>query len=214
VSRNIDNLFELGANVIYGSEANVHVSGHPGREELKMLTAITHPTYLVPVHGEVRHLILHKRLAETIGVPADNILIPANGTVMEFTEGSARFGGHVPASNVFVDGLGVGKIGDIVLRDRQHLSQDGVVVAVMTVDRRTGKPVRQPELVQRGFVQDQDATVLEDAGKQLYRALQQIHSGAAAEPSYIQNKARDSLQRYLYEHTKRRPMVLGVVVEV
>ncbi|HZU12590.1 MAG TPA: ribonuclease J [Chloroflexota bacterium] len=214
VSRNIDNLFKLGANVIYGPEAHVHVSGHPGREELKMLTSITSPKYLVPVHGETRHLILHARLAEAIGVPAANILIPELGRVMEFTENSAGFNGHVPASNVFVDGVGVGEIGDVVLRDRRHLSQDGVVVAVITVDRRTGRSLVPPEIISRGFVDDQDEPILEGARKQLQRNLQQMHASAQAEPSYIQNRARDVLQRFLYERTKRRPMVLGLVVEV
>jgi len=214
VARNIDKLFKLGANVSYGPEAQVHVSGHPGREELKMLTSITNPKYLVPVHGEVRHLILHARLAETLGIPKENVLIPQIGSVMEFTENSARFAGHVSANSVFVDGLGVGDIGDVVLRDRRHLSQDGVVIAVLTVDRRTGKPTRPPDLVSRGFVDDQDDPVMEGARDQLYRTLQHMHASAAAEPAYIQNKSRDTLQKYLYQQTKRPPMVLGVVVEV
>lgn len=214
VSRNIDNLFKLGANVIYGPEAHVHVSGHPGREELKMLSSITRPKYMVPVHGEVRHLILHARLAETLGIPPQNIFVPENGRVMEFTENSARFAGHVSASNVFVDGLGVGDIGDVVLRDRRQLSQDGVVIAVMTVDRRTGKPTGRPDLISRGFVDGHDEPVMEGAREQLFRTLQHMHSSATAEPMYIQNKARDALQKYLYQQTKRRPMVLGMVVEV
>lgn len=214
VARNIDNLFKLGANVIYGAEAHVHVSGHPGREELKMLESVTNPTYMVPVHGETRHLILHARLAESIGIPADNILLPEIGRVMEFGENSARFNGHVSAGSVFVDGLGVGDIGDVVLRDRRHLSQDGVVVAVVTVDRRTGKPTGKPELISRGFVDGKDEPIMEGARDQLYRALQHIHSSASAEPSYIQNKARDALQKYLYQQTQRRPMVMCLVVEV
>jgi ribonuclease J len=214
VARNIDNLFELGADVIYGPDAHVHVSGHPGREEMKMLTSITSPTYLVPVHGEVRHLIQHARMAESIGVPSDHILVGENGRVMEFTENSGKFNGHVPASNVFVDGLGVGDIGDIVLRDRMHLSQDGVVIAVMTVDRRTGRPVGEPELVSRGFVDGNDEPIIDGARQQLVRSLQNLHSSATAEPTYIQNRARDVLQKYLYNRTKRRPMVLGFVVEV
>lgn len=214
VARNIDNLFELGATVIYGPEAHVHVSGHPGREELKILTSITSPRYLIPVHGETRHLILHARMAESIGMPAENILVPQNGRVMEFTSDSARFDGRVPADNVFVDGLGVGDIGDIVLRDRRHLSQDGVVIAVMTVDRRSGRPAGPVELISRGFVDEGDELIMEDARKQLVKSLQGIHSSAAAEPSYIQNRARDILQKILYERTKRRPMVLGLVVEV
>lgn len=214
VSRNIDNLFKLGANVIYGSDAHVHVSGHPGREELKMLTSITNPMYLVPIHGEVRHLILHARMAESIGISPDRILIPEIGRVMEFTEDTAKFSGHVTANNVFVDGLGVGDIGDVVLRDRRHLAQDGVVIAVLTVDRRTGRPVGQPDIVSRGFVDGNEEPIIEGARKQLFRSMQHAHATASAEPTYIQNRARDVLQKYLYQHTKRRPMVLGLVVEV
>ena len=214
ISRNIDNLFKLGANVIYGPEAHVHVSGHPGREELKMLTSITQPRFMVPVHGEVRHLILHARLAETLGIPPQNILVPENGQVMEFGENSARFSGHVSASNVFVDGMGVGDIGDVVLRDRRHLAQDGIVIAVLTVDRRTGKPTALPDLVSRGFIDDPDDPIMEGARQQLYRALMHMHSSTSAEPTYIQTKGHDTLQKYLYQKTKRRPMVLGMVVEV
>lgn len=179
-----------------------------------MLESITHPTYLVPVHGELRHLILHARMAESIGIPPQNILIPELGRVMEFTENSARFSGHVPADNVFVDGLGVGEIGDVVLRDRRHLSQDGVVIAVLTVDRRTGRPVGHPELVSRGFVDGNEEPLMGEARSHLLKSLQHTHAAAAAEPAYIQNRARDVLQKFLYQRTKRRPMVLGLVVEV
>ena len=214
VSRNIDNLFKLGATVIYGADAHVHVSGHPGREELKMLTSLTRPKFMVPVHGEVRHLILHARLAEALGIPPQNILIPENGRVMEFTEDQARYDGHVPANNVFVDGLSVGDIGDVVLRDRQKLSQDGVVIAVITLDQRTGRPTGRPDLVSAGFVNGNAEPIMEGASDQLYRTLQHMHVSAAVEPIYIQNKARDALQKYIYQKTKRRPMVFPVVVEV
>jgi ribonuclease J len=214
VTRNIDNLFKLGANVIYGPEAQVHVSGHPSREELKMLNSITQPRYMVPVHGEVRHLILHARLAEQLGMSPNHILIPENGRVMEFTESSAQFDGHVSANNVFVDGLGVGSIGDIVLRDRRQLSKDGVVIAVITVDRRSGKPLGRPDLVSAGFVDGKSDPIVQGARDQLYRALQNLHSSAAAEPQYIQNRARDALQKHIYQQTKRRPMIFPVVVEV
>jgi len=214
VSRNIDNLFKLGANVIYGADARVHVSGHPGREELKMLTSITQPRFMVPVHGEVRHLILHARLAESLGIPPQNILVPENGRVMEFSENSARYSGHVGANNVFVDGLGVGDIGDVVLRDRQKLAQDGVVIAVMTVDQRTGRPLGPPDIVSAGFVDVAGDGIVDGARDQVFKALQHMHASAAAEPMYIQNKARDTLQKYIYQKTKRRPMVFPVVVEV
>lgn len=182
-----------------------------------MLTSITQPRYMVPVHGEIRHLILHARLAETLGVPPHNILVPEIGRVMEFAENSARFNGKVTAGNTFVDGLGVGDIGDVVLRDRRHLSQDGVVIAVITVDRRSGKPNGRPDLVSAGFVDGRNGQhdpVMEGARDQLYRVLQNMHASATAEPMYIQNRARDTLQKYFYQRTKRRPMILGVVVEV
>jgi ribonuclease J len=217
VSRNIDNLFSLGATVIYGPEARVHVSGHPGREELKVLHSVTRPKYLVPVHGEVRHLIQHARLAESLGMPAMNVLIPQLGRALEFTESTARFDGTVPSDNIFVDGLGVGNIGDVVLRDRMHLSQDGVVIAVITVDRRTGKPIVKPELISRGFVDGTEGVsdpLIAAARDQLARALQNVHASGSAEPVYIQNRARDALQKFIYQKTKRRPMVLTLVVEV
>jgi ribonuclease J len=214
VSRNIDNLFQLGAHVIYGPDARVHVSGHPGQEELKMLHSVLRPRYVVPVHGEVRHLILHARMAERLGMNPMNILVPENGRVMEFTENTARFDGHVPASNVFVDGLAVGNIADVVLRDRMHLSQDGVVIAVVTVDRRTGKPTGRPDIVSRGFVDGKEDPIMEGARDQLYRNLQQLHASAAAESTYIQNRARDVVQKYVYQKTKRRPMILSFVVNV
>ncbi len=213
VTKNIDNLFALGANVIYGADAQVHVSGHPGREELKILSSVTNPTFMVPVHGEVRHLILHARLAETLGIPPQNILVPEIGRGMEFSESSARFSGHVTASNVFVDGGGVGSIGDVVLRDRMHLSQDGVVIAVITVNSRTGKPAGRPEIVSRGFVDDPEDPVIGKGRDQLFRSLQQMHA-STAEPLYIQNRARDVLQKFFYQQTKRRPMILSLVVEV
>jgi ribonuclease J len=213
VTKNIDNLFALGANVIYGADAQVHVSGHPGREELKILSSVTNPTFMVPVHGEVRHLMLHARLAETLGIPPQNILVPEIGRVMEFSESSARFSGHVTASNVFVDGGGVGSIGDVVLRDRMHLSQDGVVIAVITVNSRTGKPAGRPEIVSRGFVDDPEDPVIGKGRDQLFRSLQQMHA-STAEPLYIQNRARDVLQKFFYQQTKRRPMILPLVVEV
>jgi ribonuclease J len=133
---------------------------------------------------------------------------------MEFSENSARFNGKVPASNVFVDGLGVGDIGDVVLRDRRQLSQDGVLIAVITVDRRSGKATRAPDLVSAGFVNGKTEPIMEGARDNLYRTLQHMHASATAEPLYIQNKARDTLQKYIYQKTKRRPMVFPVVVEV
>jgi ribonuclease J len=217
VSRNIDNLFSLGATVIYGPEAHVHVSGHPGREELKVLHSVTRPKYLVPVHGEPRHLIQHARLAESLGMAPMNILVPALGRAMEFTESTARYDGHVPSDNVFVDGLGVGNIGDVVLRDRMHLSQDGVVIAVITVDRRTGKSLGKPEIISRGFVDGAEGStdpIISGARDQLTRSLQHGHASGSAEPGYIQNRARDVLQKFIYQKTKRRPMVLSLVVEV
>jgi ribonuclease J len=214
VARNIDNLFQLGANVIYGPGAQVHVSGHPSREELKMLTSIVRPKYLVPIHGEVRQLILHAKLAETLGIPAANILVPEIGRVMEFTENYGRFNGHVGSSNVFVDGLRVGDIGEVVIRHRQQLSRDGVLIAVITVDRRSGRPTGQPDIVSAGLVTGEDEPLINGARAQLFRSLQHLHSSASAEPRFIENKARDILQKYIYQQTKRRPMVMPVVVEV
>jgi ribonuclease J len=214
VSRNVNNLFKLGANVVYDPLEQVHVSGHGSAEDLKLMIGLLKPRYVVPIHGEYRHLIMHKRLAMQMGVPEERILIAENGAVLETDGVHLLRSGTVPAGKVYVDGLGVGDVGDVVLRDRQVLARDGIVVVILTMDRQTRRPVASPDLVTRGFVHLNNADALiEMARAVVYDALD-AHLDQSAEWTYVQSKIQETLKRFLYSKTKRRPMIIPVVVEV
>ncbi|HEX2185363.1 MAG TPA: ribonuclease J [Chloroflexota bacterium] len=221
VHRTIDNLFRLGANVLWGHESNVHVSGHASQEELKLMLSLIRPKYFVPIHGEYRHLILHARLAQTLGVPSQHIFVIEDGEVLEFTPEGAQVGEHVSAGYVFVDGLGVGDVGQVVLRDRQALAQDGILIVTITVDRHTGLPVAGPDIVSRGFVYvRENEELVEKARAQVQRALEASQgaggNGEAREVDwqFVKNKIRDVLAKFVYDQTRRRPMILPLVMEV
>jgi ribonuclease J len=225
VYRNVDNLTRLGAEVLYGALANVHVSGHGSQEELKLMLALLRPTYFVPIHGEYRMLAQHARLAVQLGVPAANVVVAEDGDIVEVhgarsgsSAGGIRIADHVPCGHVYVDGLGVGDVGQIVLRDRQVLARDGIVIAVMTVDRETGEPIGAPDIISRGFVYERESAALLDAARSHVLAAfsGQRHEGRsrAADWTFVKNKVRDTLGEFLYERIKRRPMILPVVVEV
>ncbi|MBI3973679.1 MAG: ribonuclease J [Chloroflexi bacterium] len=222
VSRTIDNLFRLGANVLWGHGTNVHVSGHASQEELKLMLSLIKPRFLVPIHGEYRHLILHARLAQGLGVPSGNIFVIEDGDVLEVSPDGAEVTEHVSAGYVFVDGLGVGDVGQVVLRDRQVLSQDGILIVMITVDRRTGMPIAGPEIVSRGFVYMRESEeLIERARRQVQLALEQARTVSLAEPQqvdvdwqYVKNKIRDVLSKFVYDTTRRRPMILPLVMEV
>jgi ribonuclease J len=221
VSRTIDNLFRLGANVFWGHDAAVHVSGHASQEELKLMLSLVRPRYFVPVHGEYRHLILHARLAQSLGIPAPNIFVIEDGEVLELSPDGAEVTEHVSAGYVFVDGLGVGDVGQVVLRDRQALAQDGILIVTITVDRHTGLPIAGPDIVSRGFVYvRENEELVEQARTQVQLALQSSPAeggdGEARQVDwqFVKNKIRDVLARFVYERTRRRPMILPVVMEV
>jgi len=213
VYRNVDNLFRLGADVLYNRISNIHVRGHASREELKIIQGLLQPEYFVPIHGEYRHMVVHARLAESVGVPAGNAFVMTDGDVLEIDEESAKVEERVPASYVYIDGLGIGDVNQYILRDRAHLSTDGVVVVFVAVDKQTGKLTRAPELLTRGFVDvaEQEA-LLERAKDVASEALQ----GAEhyAEFGDINTRIRDAVSKFLYDETRRRPMVLTVAVEV
>ncbi|HLG73972.1 MAG TPA: ribonuclease J [Chloroflexota bacterium] len=214
VARNIDNLYKRGATVLYHRLLPVHVSGHASQEEQKLMINLVKPRYFVPIHGEYHHLVLHGKLAESLGWSQDHVLIAEDGDILEFTADSGRINGKVQCGYVFVDGLGVGDIGSVVLRDRKHLAQDGILVTVLTVDRQTGRLTGLPDVISRGFVyQRESEELLEQARRVALDALdhQKDHT---ADFGFIKNKVRDALSKYLYEQTKRRPMILSVVVEV
>jgi ribonuclease J len=212
VNRTIDNLFRAGAFVYYSDLMHVHVSGHASQEEQKLLINLLRPKYLIPMHGEYRHLVLHARLAQALGMSADNIFIVENGAVVEFDEnGHARVArDKVPASDVLVDGIGVGDVGTTVLRERHHLSEDGFLVAVLTLDAHTGEVVFGPEIVTHGFVYlEQAEEIIAGAKEVLLGAVKKGGRGTA-----LSAKIKDVLGHYLYQQTHRRPMVIPVVTEV
>jgi ribonuclease J len=214
VTRNIDNLYKRGAQVLYHRLLPVHVSGHASQEEQKLMINLVRPRYFVPIHGEYHHLVLHGKLAESLGWPADRVFVVEDGDVLEFTAGNGAIAGKVQAGFVFVDGLGVGDIGTVVLRDRKHLAQDGILVAVLTIDRQTGHPTGLPDVISRGFVYQRESEELLEQARQVALDSLDHQTDHTAEYGFIKNTVRDALSKFLYEQTKRRPMILPVVVEV
>jgi ribonuclease J len=214
VNRTINNLFRLGADVYYQGIANVHVSGHAAQEEQKLMISLLRPRFFLPVHGEYRQLVLHAKLAYSLGIPESHILVAEDGDILELTESEFKQTGHTSCGNVFVDGLGVGDIGQIVLRDRQVLAQDGILMVVMTVDKETGHPLAGPDIVSRGFVYMRDSEeLLAQARERVLDAFGSL-DGHATEWTFLKDKIRHTLSEFLYEQTHRRPMILPVVMEV
>lgn len=215
VGRTIDNLMRLGANVIAGRDKKIHVSGHASQEELKLMLELIKPKYFIPVHGEYRMLKTHGDLAVMMGVAKDHVLIGDNGQIFEFSNRSGHKTGHVNAGRVFVDGLGVGDVGNIVIRDRQQLAMEGVVIVVMTLAKGTSHPLAGPDIVSRGFVYVRDSEeVIREAHDRVAAVLERCEAGNIREWAVIKSQVRDTLSRYLYEKTRRRPMILPIIMEV
>jgi ribonuclease J len=217
VARTIDNLFKEGAMVHYEPLKHCHVSGHGSREELKLMLGLVKPRHFIPVHGEYRMLVQHGLLAEGAGVPIDNIFVLENGQVIEFDGSRARLAGSVPAGDVLVDGIAsIDGIDGVVLRDRRMLASDGVVMVALTVDRASGRAVSGPDLVGRGFLPDPDDPLMAEARDHLAAELSQParDTDHTAESGFLKAKIRDTLARFFFERTKRRPMILPIVMEV
>ncbi|MBP3400245.1 MAG: ribonuclease J [Selenomonadales bacterium] len=215
VSQTIDCLLKLGANVIYERTSGIHVSGHASQEELKMMHNLIRPKFFIPVHGEYRHLVKHAQIAQDLGMPKENVFIAENGNVLEFTQEKGMIAGKVTAGKILVDGLGVGDVGNIVLRDRRQLSQDGILIIVMTMDKASGTIVAGPDIVSRGFVYVRESEALmEEAREKVKQALDKCEESRINEWSAIKSNVRDALGRYLYERTKRRPMILPIIMEI
>ncbi len=215
VSKVVDELFKRGADVIYESLDRVHVSGHACQEELKVMLGVTKPEYFIPIHGEYRHLIHHARLGEKMGVPKENIYLLDNGQVLEFDKCEASRCGNVTSGKVLVDGLGVGDVGNIVLRDRKHLAQDGLIVIVVTISEQTKEILAGPDIVSRGFVYVREAEDLMDKIKNIaYDAVEECRISGNDDWTSIKNKIKNDLATYLYSKTKRNPMLLPVIMEV
>ena len=215
VSRVIDKLLKKGAEVIYEALADVHVSGHACQEELKLVHTLLKPKFFIPVHGEFRHLKRHSELAQSLGMSKENILIGENGAIMEFTKESARIAGSAPSGNILVDGLGVGDVGNIVLRDRKHLSQDGLIVVVVTISREDGSVVVGPDIVSRGFVYVRESEdLMEEAKRVVKRALMECEKNHITDWATLKASIRDALRNFLGERIRRNPMILPIIMEV
>lgn len=215
VSKIINQLFKKGANVIYEGLMDTHVSGHACQEELKLIHTLVKPKFFIPVHGEHRHLKQHAKLAESLGMPKENIFIAELGNVIEFTPDSCKINGTVTAGRVLVDGLGIGDVGNIVLRDRKHLSQDGLMVVIITMSRNDFNIIAGPDIISRGFVYVRESEgLMDDAKEVVMRVLEECEEKNISDWSNIKLSIRDALRGFLYERTKRKPMILPVIMEI
>ncbi len=212
INRTIDNLYRLGANVLFSRIANVHVRGHAAQEELKLMLSLTRPKYFVPVHGEYRHLWMHSAIARSMGLADGSVFTMEDGDILEIDKRGARIAGRTAADFVYVDGLAVG-VDRVVLRDRKHLAADGVLVAIVAIDKHTGKPIGRPDVISRGFIETDMSDSLMDRAKDV---VEEALAGAEhiADRADFSARVRDALSRFVYEETHRRPMVLPVSVEV
>jgi len=214
INRTIDSLFKQGAEVYYGKMAQTHVHGHASQEELKLLLRLVKPKFFMPVHGEYRHLNLHARLAQSVGIPRENTFVLEDGDILEMTPAWGKVMGRVASGNVYVDGLSVGDVGGIVLRNRRMLSRDGIVVVIIAVNKQTGKLVGRPDIVSRGFVDINECKDILEESRDLVAKILDHGKKHSAEWGFADNKVKDALNRFYYEKTKRRPMILPVMVKV
>ncbi len=215
VSKVIDDLMQIGAEVVYSSLEAIHVSGHACQEEQKLILALAKPKYFIPVHGEYRQLIAHSETAQSMGVDKDYIIMTSNGRILEFNDEGAEFTSSVQSGRVLVDGLGVGDVGNIVLRDRQHLSQDGLIVIVLTMDASTGEVVAGPDVISRGFVYVKESENLMDDVKSVVRhEIKKCEERGIRDWATIKSAARENLRDYIFMKTKRNPMIIPIIMEV
>lgn len=215
VAKVVNQLFERGANIVYDGESDIHVSGHAKREELKLIHRIIKPKFFMPVHGEYRHLYIHGELAQELGMPAENVVLMKNGAVLEVSRNECQINGQVPSGNVLVDGLGVGDVGNIVLRDRKHLSEDGLMVVVVNLSKQDGSMVSEPDIISRGFVYVREAEGLMDEAKEIIKqTLIRNQQKNNREWAYIKTSIKEDLKSYLFQKTKRSPMILPIIMEV
>ena len=215
VAKVIDDLMKIGAEVVYSSLEAIHVSGHACQEEQKLMLSLVRPKYFIPVHGEYRQLIAHSETAKKVGIKPENIFLTTNGRILELNEDEAALTGTVPFGKVMVDGLGVGDVGNIVLRDRQHLSQDGLIIVVMSMDSATGEIVAGPDVISRGFVYVRESeNLMEDVKKMLREEVRKLEEHGVRDWSTIKSRLKDSLRDYIFAKTKRNPMILPIIMEV
>lgn len=215
IGRVINELYRKGCNVIYKDLEAVHVSGHACQEELKLILRLTHPKFFMPVHGEYRHLVHHKNLAEKVGIPKDNIVVLSTGQVLELTPHSAEVNGRVRTGAIFVDGIGVGDVGNVVLRDRRMLAEGGMLIVVATIDKESKTLISEPYIVTRGFVYVKESEDLMNEVKQITQTeIEMLLENETNEILVMKNRIKKALERYLYEKTKRRPSIFPIIMEV
>ena len=214
VNRTVDTIFKQGATVLYSKLAEVHVHGHGSQEELKLLLNLVKPRFFVPIHGEYRHLALHARLAESVGVPKDNTFVLEDGDILELSPQGGRVTGKVASGNVYIDGLSVGDVGSVVLRDRWMLSRDGIVMVIIAINRQTGKLIGRPDIVSRGFIDMAESKELIEQSCDLVARTLDHGASHPADWGYINNKVKEVLNKFFYEQTKRHPMILPFMVKV
>jgi ribonuclease J len=211
----VNELYRKGAEVVNERELSLHVSGHACQEELKIVHALVKPRFFIPVHGEQRMLQIHAKLAQKMGMPAENVIISDIGKVIELTANSAKINGTVTAGQVFVDGYGVGDVGSVVLRDRRHLAQDGMIVVVLSMSGEDGALVSGPDIITRGFVYVKESEgLMEELRQVALDALENVSDRYFTDWSAIKGAIKGDLSNYLYKKTKRSPMILPVIMEV
>ena len=215
VSNVIDDLYKLGVDVVYSALADIHVSGHACKEEQKLILSLVKPKYFIPVHGEYRHIRTHAETAMKVGIPEENIVLLVNGKVLELDRDFCKITGSVPAGRVFIDGLGVGDVGNIVLRDRQHLSQDGLIIVVIAMEKKTGKILAGPDLISRGFVYVRESEdLMVEMRNELCKDLAKFEANGTKDWSTIKNTLKDTLHDFVYVRTKRNPMIIPIISEI
>jgi ribonuclease J len=217
VSRIIDNLFQLGAKVIYGSGSTtgMHVSGHGYQEDLKLMLTLMKPTYFIPIHGEYRMLHHHRLLAESVGVEEGNTFIIKNGDVVDIKNSIARQTREIPSGDTYVDGVSVGDVGEVVLRDRKQLSEDGMLVIVLTISKRERRIISGPDTITRGFVYVKDSeNLLKDINRLVKKTVTELQEDNVRQWSVMKQGIKKSVGQYLFTHTRRKPMILPIIIEI
>ena len=215
VSKVIDDLMQIGAEVVYSALEDIHVSGHACQEEQKLIISLVNPKYFIPVHGDYRHLVAHSETAKSVGIPKENIFMLHNGLVLEMNRESAEYADTVPSGRILVDGLGIGDVGNVVLRDRQHLSQDGLIVVVLTLEGSTGEVVAGPDVITRGFIYvKENENIMDEIKNEVRQEVRECEYRGITDWTTIKNIVRDNLRDYIFEKTKRNPMIIPIIMEI